>query len=88
MQLVFDPPVRTHRLMKQLDVIDRCHGVLPLGTHIGVRRGATGSGLEYHAWLTVAGECLVGIGETKTWAPLQPFGGNDTTAETADGSGR
>ena len=54
----------------------------------GVRRDATGSGLEYHAWLTVAGECLVGMGETMTWAPLQPFGGNDTTAEIADGSGR
>ena len=46
----------------------------------GVRRSAGGCstntvehGLEYHAWLTVDGECVLGGGEVETYAALPPM---------------
>ena len=44
----------------------------------GVRKAADGGAgnaarLEYHAWLTVDGECVLGGGETETYAVLPPF---------------
>ena len=44
----------------------------------GVRKAADGgagnaSGLEYHAWLTVNGECVLGGGGIETYATLPPF---------------
>ena len=46
----------------------------------GVRRcPAADSGLQYHAWLTVDGEGLLGMRELETYAPLPPFGGAGIT---------
>ena len=44
----------------------------------GVRKGAdgaaaNGSELEYHAWLTVDGECVLGGGAIQTFTALPPF---------------
>ena len=39
----------------------------------GVRKGADADGLEYHAWLTVDGECVLGGGEIDTFTALPPF---------------
>ena len=44
----------------------------------GVRKAANGSAanaaeLEYHAWLTVDGKCVLGGGEIETYAVLPPF---------------
>lgn len=39
----------------------------------GVRRGTADSGLQYHAWLMVGRECVVGAGEVETYAPLTPL---------------
>ena len=41
----------------------------------GARRKAQDSGLDFHAWLTVGGECVIGAGEVETYAVLPPFGG-------------
>ena len=41
----------------------------------GARRKAQDSGLDFHAWLTVGGECVIGAGEVETYAALPPFGG-------------
>ena len=41
----------------------------------GTRRKAQDSGLDFHAWLTVGGECVIGAGEVETYAALPPFGG-------------
>ena len=41
----------------------------------GARRKAQDSGLDFHAWLTVGGECVIGGGEVETYAPLPPFDG-------------
>ena len=41
----------------------------------GARRKAQGAGLDFHAWLTVGGECVIGAGEVETYAPLPPFDG-------------
>lgn len=37
---------------------------------IGVRRAVRGRPLEYHAWLTVDGECVVGCRPAGTFVPL------------------
>ena len=44
----------------------------------GVRKGAAGAAdnaieMEYHAWLTVDGECVLGGGEIETFTALPPF---------------
>ncbi len=41
----------------------------------GTRRKAQDSGLDFHAWLTVGGECVIGAGEVETYAALPPFDG-------------
>ena len=41
----------------------------------GARRKAQDSGLDFHAWLTVGGECVIGAGEVETYAALPPFDG-------------
>ena len=41
----------------------------------GARRKAQDSGLDFHAWLTVGGECVIGGGEVETYAALPPFDG-------------
>lgn len=41
----------------------------------GARRGtAPDRALEFHAWLIVAGECVIGAGEVETYTPLRPHG--------------
>ena len=42
---------------------------------LGARRGARRQGLDFHAWLIVGGECVIGWGEVETYAPLPPFDG-------------
>lgn len=42
---------------------------------LGARRKAEDEGLEFHAWLTVAGECLLGGQEVETYTVLPPFDG-------------
>ncbi len=41
----------------------------------GARRKTPRAGLDFHAWLTVGGECVIGGGEVETYAPLPPFDG-------------
>ena len=41
----------------------------------GARRKAEGTGLDFHAWLTVGGKCVIGAGEIETYAALPPFDG-------------
>ena len=41
----------------------------------GARRKAQGPGLQFHAWLSVAGEPVLGGEEAGTWAALPPFDG-------------
>ena len=41
----------------------------------GARRKAQGTGLEFHAWLSVAGEHVLGGKEAGTYAALPPFDG-------------
>ena len=41
----------------------------------GARRKAQDPGLDFHAWLTVGGECVIGGGEVETYAALPPFEG-------------
>lgn len=41
----------------------------------GARRKAQGAGLEFHAWLNTAGECILGGGELETYTALPPFDG-------------
>ena len=41
----------------------------------GARRKTQDSGLDFHAWLTVGGECVIGAGEVETYAALPPFDG-------------
>ena len=36
------------------------------------RRGTPGRALEFHAWLIVAGECVLGAEEARTFTPLPP----------------
>lgn len=42
---------------------------------LGARRKADGTGLDFHAWLTVGGECVIGGGEVETYVALPPFDG-------------
>ncbi len=42
----------------------------------GARRKAEDRELNFHAWLTVGGECVIGGGEVETYAALPPFDGN------------
>ena len=46
---------------------------VPSRLWFGVRKGPDAGGLEYHAWLTVDGECVLGGGETETFTALPPF---------------
>ena len=41
----------------------------------GARRHANGTALDFHAWLTVGGECVIGGGELTTYTALPPFDG-------------
>ena len=41
----------------------------------GARRKANGPNLDFHAWLTVGGECVIGGGELMTYTVLPPFDG-------------
>ena len=41
----------------------------------GARRKTQDSGLDFHAWLTAGGECVIGAGEVETYAALPPFDG-------------
>ena len=41
----------------------------------GARHKAQGTGLDFHAWLTVGGKCVIGGGELETYAALPPFDG-------------
>ena len=41
----------------------------------GARRKAQDPGLDFHAWLTVGGECVIGGGEVETYTALPPFEG-------------
>ena len=43
----------------------------------GTRREAGGMGLEFHAWLTVAGECVIGAEEAETFTALPSFDGSE-----------
>ena len=38
----------------------------------GARRSAEDAGLDFHAWLTVGGRCVIGGGEIETFAALPP----------------
>ena len=40
----------------------------------GARRKAEGAELDFHAWLTVGGKCVIGGGEIETFAALPPVG--------------
>ena len=42
---------------------------------LGARRKAGGMGLDFHAWLTVGGKCVIGGGEIETYVTLPPFDG-------------
>ena len=42
---------------------------------LGARRRAHCPGLDFHAWLTVGGECVIGGGEIETYVTLPPFDG-------------
>ena len=42
---------------------------------LGARRKTDGMGLDFHAWLTVGGECVIGGGEVETYVTLPPFDG-------------
>ena len=42
---------------------------------LGARRKAHCPGLEFHAWLTVGGECVIGESEIETYVALPPFDG-------------
>lgn len=51
----------------------------------GVRRGgAPEPGLEFHAWLIVAGECVIGAGELEAWSPFLSPGAVGSAANTPD----
>ena len=43
------------------------------GLVFGARRKAQDTGLDFHAWLTVGGECVIGGGEIGTYTALPPF---------------
>ena len=45
------------------------------GKPSGLPRRAHGTGLDFHAWLTVGGECVIGGDETGTYTALPPFDG-------------
>ena len=47
----------------------------------GARRKANGMGLDFHAWLTVGGRCVIGGGELETYAEMPPFGGDGPQPE-------
>lgn len=42
---------------------------------LGARRKAHCPGLDFHAWLTVGGECVIGQSEIETYVALPPFDG-------------
>ena len=42
----------------------------------GARRKANGTGLDFHAWLTVGGKCVIGGGELETYTEIPPFDGD------------
>ena len=42
---------------------------------LGARRSANRPGMDFHAWLTVGGECVIGGGEVETYVTLPPFDG-------------
>ncbi len=56
---------------------------IPSQLVVGVRRAATASGFEYHAWLSAAGECLIGAGAIDTYTTLPPFNGASHVAKKA-----
>ena len=41
----------------------------------GARRTAGSANLDFHAWLTVGGKCVIGGGELETYSELPPFDG-------------
>lgn len=45
------------------------------GKPSGLPRRAHGTGLDFHAWLTVGGECVIGADEIGTYTALPPFDG-------------
>ena len=42
---------------------------------LGARRRAHCAGLDFHAWLTVGGKCVIGGNEVETYATLPPVDG-------------